>query len=180
MRKQTQKGHRRRHEGREDLTGESPVGDIGQIVFAFLFFVVWMADTFFFEWTTFLNRHFSIFARVSLGLILLILSGYLARKGLSIVFGEERKKPYVIRKSVFGMVRHPVYLSEVLFYFGFLMLSLSLAAAAVWICAAVFLHFISRYEEKLLLSRFGNEYEKYMNEVPMWLPFFWKKGKKKL
>jgi protein-S-isoprenylcysteine O-methyltransferase Ste14 len=167
--------HRRRHEGREGLIGENPKGDFGQIIFGLLFAGVWMADTFFFNYTTFLNRYFLILIRMPLGIILLLLSFYLARKGMSIVFGEERKEPHVIRKSVFGIVRHPIYLSEILLYLGFLMFSISLAAAVVWVFAIVFLHYISRYEEKLLLSRFADEYKKYMNEVPMWIPLFWKK-----
>jgi protein-S-isoprenylcysteine O-methyltransferase Ste14 len=81
----------------------------------------------------------------------------------------------VIRKGVFGVIRHPVYLSEILLYLGFLMLSLSMAAAGVWAITILFLHYISKYEEKLLLSRFGDDYTKYIQEVPMWLPRFWKK-----
>lgn len=175
MKKKTQRGYIRRHAGREDLTGESLLSDIGQIVFAIIFAGVWISDTFFFRYSTFSNEYFLPVVRVPLGIILLVISGYLARKGLSIVFGEDRKKPHVISKDVFGIVRHPVYLSEILLYLGFLMMSLSLAAAVVWIFAIVFLHYISRYEEKLLLSRFGDEYKKYMNEVPMWIPFFGKK-----
>jgi len=122
-----------------------------------------------------LNRHFLLLIRIPLGIILLLLSFYLARKGMSIVFGEVRKEPNVIRKSVFGIVRHPIYLSEILLYLGFLMFSISLAAAVAWIGAIVFLYYISHYEEKLLLSYFGEEYRKYMNEVPMWIPLFRKK-----
>jgi protein-S-isoprenylcysteine O-methyltransferase Ste14 len=105
----------------------------------------------------------------------LVLSAYLARTGLSIVFGEQRDKPGVITESVFSVVRHPVYLSEILLYLGLLMLSVSLAAAVVWIIAVGFLHYISRYEERRLLARFGQEYEQYMKEVPMWIPRFRKK-----
>ena len=50
------------------------------------------------------------------------------------------------------------------------MLSISLAAFVVLLMAIVFLHYISRYEERLLLARFGEEYRKYMQEVPMWFP----------
>ena len=163
--------HRKSHEGRKDLIGENPKGDLGQMIFGVLFFVVWLMDTFFFKYTTFLNKYFLLIIRIPLGIILLLLSLYLAREGMSIVFGEERKKPQVIRKSIFGVVRHPIYLSEVLLYLGFLMFSISLAAAFVWIFAIVFLYYISRYEEKLLLSHFGEEYKKYMDEVPMWFPF---------
>jgi protein-S-isoprenylcysteine O-methyltransferase Ste14 len=68
------------------------------------------------------------------------------------------------------VVRHPVYLAEILLYLGLLVGNMSLAALGVWIGAVIFLHRISRYEENLLLARFGEEYRQYMTRVPMWLP----------
>ena len=164
--------HQKTHHQRDDLTGERAIGDAGQLVLACLFAATWIADTFFFQYTTFLNQHVPLVVRIPAGVALLVLSGYLARTGMSIVFGEKRDKPCVIRKSVFNVVRHPIYLSEILLYLGFLMLSISMAAAVVWVVAIGFLHDISRYEEKLLLERFGAEYEQYMREVPMWIPWF--------
>jgi len=166
------KGHtqKKAHQHRSDLTGEHTVGDAGQLVLACLFAATWILDTFFLKYTTFLNTHVPIGIRIPLGVVLLVLSGYLAKTGLSIVFGEKREKPGVIRKGVFNAVRHPIYLSEILLYLGFLVLSISLAAVFVWVIAIVFLHFISRYEESLLLDRFGEAYEQYMREVPMWIP----------
>jgi len=76
---------------------------------------------------------------------------------------------------VFNVVRHPIYLSEILLYLGFLMLSISLAAVFVWVIAILFLYFISRYEERMLLARFGQDYERYIQEVPMFIPRLWKK-----
>jgi protein-S-isoprenylcysteine O-methyltransferase Ste14 len=158
------------HRHRDDLTGEHGMGDVGQLVLACLFAATWIADTFLFQYTTFLNQYVPMAVRIPIGVVLLILSGYLARTGLAIVFGEERKKPGVIRKGVFSVMRHPIYLSEILLYLCLLMLSISLAAAGVWIVAIAFLHYISRYEERLLLERFGEAYEQYMRAVPMWLP----------
>jgi protein-S-isoprenylcysteine O-methyltransferase Ste14 len=160
---------------RDDLTGEHAFGDTGQILLACLFMGVWIADTFFLQYTTFPIRYIPLRARIPLGVLLLILSVYLAKTGLAIVFGERREKPVVIRKGVFSIVRHPVYLAEILFYLGLLMLSFSLAAAGVWGITIVFLSYISKYEEKLLLARFGDDYAKYMQEVPMWLPRFWRR-----
>jgi protein-S-isoprenylcysteine O-methyltransferase Ste14 len=164
------------HHHRDDLTGEHTMGDAGQLVLACLFAATWIADTFLLRYTTFLNQYLPIAARIPIGVVLLILSGYLARAGLAIVFGEERKKPAVIRRGVFSVMRHPIYLGEILLYLGLLMLSISLAAAAVWVCAIAFLYYISRYEEKLLVERFGREYEQYMREVPMWIPRFRGRG----
>lgn len=158
------------HHHHEDLTGEYFAGDAGQVILALLFAVVWVADSFFLEYTTFLNQYVPPVIRISFGVLFLALSGWLAKTGLSIVFGEKREKSVVIRKSVFNIVRHPIYLSEILLYLGLLILNISLAAAIVWIIGIVFLHYISRYEESLLLARFGKEYEQYMKEVPMWIP----------
>ncbi len=160
---------------RSDLAGEHAVGDAGQLVLACLFAATWILDTFFLKYTTFLNHYVPLGVRIPLGFVSLAVSVYLARTGLSIVFGEKREKPGVIRKSVFGIIRHPIYLSEILLYLGLLMMSLSLAAALVWGMAILFLHYISRYEERLLLARFGEEYERYMREVPMWVPQLWKR-----
>ena len=130
--KHTQK---RAQQQRNDLTGEHAVGDAGQIMLVCLFAATWIADTFFFKYTTFLNQYVPLGARIPSGVFLLVLSGYMAKTSLSIVFGEEREKPGVIKKGVFGVVRHPVYLSEILLYLGLLMLSISLAAAVVWVIA---------------------------------------------
>ena len=117
-----------------------------------LFAGIWIVDTFFLKYTTDLNSYVPLGIRIPLGVVLLVLSGYLARTALFIVFGEKREKPGVIRKSVFNVVRHPIYLSEILLYLGFLMLSISLAAAFVLLIEILFLHYISRYEERLLLA----------------------------
>ena len=165
----------RKHSHRDDLTGEHKMGDAGQIMLACLFFAVWILDTFLLKYTTFLNYYVPLGVRIPIGVIFLVLSLILVKKGLSIVFGEERENPGVIRKGVFNIVRHPVYLSEILLYLGFIVLSISIASIFVWIIAFLFLHFISRYEEKLLLDRFGEEYERYVQEVPMWFPRLLKK-----
>ena len=163
------------HKGRDDLAGEHTAGDAGQGILALLFAVVWILDTFFLKYTTFLNGSVPLGVRVPLGVASLVVSGYLVWAGLAIVFGERRETPVVIRKGVFNVVRHPIYLSEILLYLGCLMLSLSLAAAAVLLLAIAFLHYISRHEERLLLARFGEEYERYMRDVPMWIPRLRKK-----
>jgi len=169
----------RDHRQADGLAGEHRLGDAGQLVLALLFFSVWIADSFFFRFSTFLNEVVPLVLRIPAGVILLASGLYLSRTGLAIVFGEKREKPGVVRKGVFGLVRHPIYLAELLLYAGMLLLSLSLLAAGVAILAALFLHRISRYEEKLLVERFGEEYRTYMADVPMWIPrvrFSIKKG----
>ncbi|MFC1928751.1 methyltransferase family protein [Chloroflexota bacterium] len=161
------------HQHRNNLTGEHHTGDIGQLVLYCLFMALWISDMFL-KYSNFPNEYVPAVIRLPIGVLLLIVSGYMAGTGLSIVFGKKAQSQGVIRKGVFSCVRHPIYLSELILYSGLLLLNISLAAAFIWIIAIFFLHYISRYEEKLLLTRFGEEYEQYMKEVPMWFPRFYR------
>ena len=155
---------------RNDLTGEHRFSDRGQVIFACLFAAIWVSDSFFLNYSTFPTEYMLLSVRIPVGIIFLTLAGYLAGKGLSIVFGDKTHKPSVTQKGVFNVVRHPIYLAEILLYLGLLVLNMSLAALGIWIAAIVFLRYISRYEEDLLVERFGDEYEQYMRRVPMWMP----------
>ena len=163
---------------RQDLTGEHRLGDAGQLILAILFFTCWIIDVYFLRLTTAGTTYLPWYIRVSLGLLLIFYAYYLARTGLKIVFGEVREQPHVIRKGVFNTVRHPIYLSEILVYLGLLIIRFSLAAFVIWLFAVLFLIFISRYEEKLLIKRFGTDYVHYMEEVPMLLPKIFSKKQK--
>jgi len=162
------------HRHSENLAGEHATSDIGQLVLFCLFMALWISDMFL-KYSSFYNEYVSLGVRVPIGILLLILAGYLVVKAHSIVFGKQSQSQGVIREGVFRFVRHPMYLSEIILYLGLLMLNISLAAACIWIIAIFFLHYISRYEEKLLLAKFGNEYQQYMKEVPMWFPRFYRK-----
>lgn len=161
-----------RHRG--NVAGEHRTGDIGQLVVFLLFMALWLSDMFL-EYSSFLNEYMPVVVRLVIGISLLIVSGYMAKTGLSLVFGKNAQSQGVIRKGVFGLVRHPIYLSEIILYLGLLILHISLAAVFIWIVAIFFLHYISRYEEKLLLEKYGKAYEQYMKEVPMWFPRIFRK-----
>ena len=163
-----------KHRHRDNLTGEHRIGDIGQLTIYCLFMALWISDMIL-KYSNFLNEYIPAMIRLPIGILLLIISGYMAGTGLWIVFSKKAQSKGVIRKGVFRFVRHPIYLSEIILYLGLLMLSISLAAALVWIIAIFFLHYISRYEEKLLLEKFGDEYKQYMKEVPMWFPRLYRK-----
>ena len=166
---------RKGHGDREDLIGEHPAGDAGQLILAVIFLAVWVTDSFFLRYTTFLSGYIPLPIRVILSAAVLSLGGYLAKKGHDIVFGQIREKPGVFREGVFGLVRHPLYSGAILFYIGLLFLSPSMAAGAVWLVIIAFYVYIARHEEKLLTGEFGEEYREYMRDVPMLLPR-WKKG----
>ena len=157
------------HHENDNLAGEHRLTDIGQVVIFIVFAGIWIPD-FFLEYSNFLNQYIPLAVRLPVGILLLVLAGYMARTGLSIVFGQNAQTTGVIRKGVFNFVRHPIYLGEIILYLGLLIMNLSLATVGVWIAGILFLHYVSRHEEKLLVAKHGKEYEEYMKEVPMWFP----------
>ena len=157
-------------EHRDDLTGEHALTDIGQLVLLVLFAGAWVADSFFLHATTFLNRSIPLAIRVPIGAVLLALAAYLGASSHRTIFGTTRDEPHVVRTGVFSIVRHPMYLSEILLYLGWLAFDVSLIAGAVWLLVIGFLTYVARTEERLLLARFGDDYAQYMQDVGMWLP----------
>jgi len=155
---------------RDDLVGEHPFGDTGQLILLIVFLAVWIIDSFIIRLSTFAVHHISLFLRVPLGIAILLVAGYFAQQGMKVVFGEERTEPGLIEKGVFKIVRHPVYLGCILFYIALVVFTLSIFAAVICGTIIVFYHYIAKYEEKLLIARFGNAYEEYMHSVPMWIP----------
>lgn len=161
---------RKSHQHRGDLTGEHAFSDMGQLIFLIIFLIVWITDSFIFEYSTFLTQYISNYIRVPIVLIILTIYGLLAGFGLNTVFGKTRKEPQVITTGVFSIVCHPIYLGSILLYLGFILLSLSLLSVLVWFIIIIFYYTISRYEEKLLTQSFGSAYEEYKKKVPMLLP----------
>ena len=159
---------------REDLAGEHTLGDLGQIILFLIFLSVWILDTFFVMYSTLLSNYIPILLRIPLSVVILLISGFIAKSGLGQVFGEVRDQPIVIQTGVFSMVRHPIYLSAILLYLSLLIFSSSIISFVIWIIIISFYYYISEYEEKLLLKKFGKEYEEYMKEVPMLIPRLFK------
>ncbi len=109
------------HNGK--LTGEHRASDIGQLSLFCFFVAFWMSDMFL-EYSSFINEHMPLVVRLPIGILLLIISGYMAGTGHSIVFGKKAQLQGVIRKDVFRFVRHPMNLSEIILYLGFIITSL--------------------------------------------------------
>ena len=145
-------------------------GDLGQLIFLVVFLIVWSADCFFLNLSTQFMAYAAFVIRLPLAMIVFVIGGYLAKQGLTIVFAEVREEPIVIRKGVFAIVRHPIYLGAILFYLALLILYFSMAAAFVWVLIILFYVYLCKHEEKLLRQKFGGDYEQYQLETPMLIP----------
>jgi protein-S-isoprenylcysteine O-methyltransferase Ste14 len=158
----------KKHHGREDLAGEHRLSDIGQIICLISFLTIWILDSFIFQYSNFLSQFIPWWILILIAIPIWVIAGYLAFDGLKTVFGEKQEKPTVISTGVFKYLRHPIYLGSMLVYVGWIISTLSLLSIVLFVIIALFYNCIANYEEKLLLEKFGEEYQKYMHSVPKW------------
>jgi protein-S-isoprenylcysteine O-methyltransferase Ste14 len=106
---------------------------------------------------------------------LLILLGAVIRIYTVAFMGAESKDTVSMDELVttgpFALVRHPLYIGNmmitlgVIFYAGIVFLGLPLLTFFVFQYYCV-----TKYEENTLLAKFGDEYQRYMDRVPAWIP----------
>lgn len=101
--------------------------------------------------------------------VLVILSGILFRAWAAGTIEKSRK---VCRKGPYAVVRHPLYLGSLLIALGFCAALNSVENIfAVLLFVVVFYVPKVRQEEKELLEKFGEDYARYMAEVPALFPY---------
>lgn len=159
-----------KNEHRSDVTDEHVIGDLFQGLFLLLFLAGTLIDLLIIKTHTRISPFFPLWARILAAVIIFIIAGGLAVSGMRAVFGKIREKPVIIEDGAFSKTRHPIYLGAILMYFAAVVISLSLIGAALWIVIAFYYHYLARYEERLLVKMFGEDYQRYMQQVPMWLP----------
>lgn len=80
---------------------------------------------------------------------------------------------FLVTTALHRYVRNPMYIGVALVIFGEALLYGSLHVAEYGVAMLLSAHlFIVFYEEPTLRRRFGDEYEKYWQTVPRWIPRF--------
>ena len=78
----------------------------------------------------------------------------------------------IIKTGIFAYSRNPIYLSFVVFHlsmffiFENVMYFLSAVGLGIWLN-----FYVIKMEEKFLIEKFGDEFERYMNTVKRWIFF---------
>jgi methanethiol S-methyltransferase len=90
------------------------------------------------------------------------------RKSEAVVFSNTEGK--LIESGVYGRVRHPMYLGELLILLGFSIATLSILSFAVWIVFFIFMDRMATYEEKDLSRILHQQYVEYQKKVSKWIP----------
>jgi protein-S-isoprenylcysteine O-methyltransferase Ste14 len=159
----------------KERRGEHPFGDEGQLIALVIFAAVWVGDTFFLHWTTFLDALVRNPLRDDVLYAALLFTAILFLNGRVVISGIQRPD-HVVDTGVFHYVRHPLYLAVLLAYFGTAFSSFSLISFALIIPIFVFYNYIATYEEKLLETKFGEPYRQYERRTGKWLPGLGKKS----
>jgi len=101
-------------------------------------------------------------------------SGGVRGMSLPLIVGKQELEPsrhqHLITHGVHGMVRHPLYLGHVCTMLGWSIGSGSFACFALTAFAIVTGAIMIPMEEHELRQRFGSEYDRYAERVPMILP----------
>jgi protein-S-isoprenylcysteine O-methyltransferase Ste14 len=163
------------HSSRRELAGEHAFTDIGQLILYAVFLITWITDSLIFHYSVFLAVYVPAYIRVPAGIAILIASTLLALSAHKALFGEPEGKSGVIATGAFSLVRHPMYLGSWLFSVGLAITMFSASSALVSLAILVFYCHVARYEERLLLRKFGEEYRQYQARVPMFAPFKFKR-----
>ena len=152
------------------LPGEHPSGDRGQLIFLVIFLTSWILDSFVFRFSLFLGQYIPIYLRLIFAFCLISLALYFVQNGHRVLSEDAIKNPRVFKDGVFARLRHPIYSAALLFYVFLLILTCSLIGLGIFVFIFIFYNFIASYEEKILLEKYGREYQEYMDQVPKWIP----------
>jgi protein-S-isoprenylcysteine O-methyltransferase Ste14 len=153
----------------KDRNGEHPFGDAGQLILFLAFLAVWVSDSFFLHWSTFLARHVPLAVRLVL-LVLAMFTTWFLFKSASAVIQHGRRQDRIFESGAFHYVRHPLYLGVLLVYLGMAIVTASLFSLAVLAGIFLFYNYIAGYEEKLMEGWFGEAYKTYKARTGRWLP----------
>lgn len=161
-----------KHAARAPIQGEHPWGDRGQLVCLALFLMVWILDSFVFQFSTSLSGMVPLYIRIFAAGVVFLFALYLIRSGHRAISHEVQSHQRVLQDGAFARVRHPLYLAALLFYIIIVVLTLSLISLGLFAGVFVFYNAIAAYEERWLEQKFGQDYRRYKNKVPRWIPRF--------
>jgi protein-S-isoprenylcysteine O-methyltransferase Ste14 len=111
-----------------------------------------------------------------LGIVLVILGELTRLWGVSYAGSETRTTgtvgaTYLVTSGPFSHVRNPLYLGNMIMYFGFGIISNSLVLASIGLLYFLFQYsLIVSLEEESLFKKFLDEYVEYYSEVPRFIP----------
>jgi protein-S-isoprenylcysteine O-methyltransferase Ste14 len=118
---------------------------------------------------------FSILQVISWFLLLLSLyfaiAGYLLLKKIGKPDTNFENTSVLVKEGLYRYIRHPLYLSLFLLGTGIMMKDPGRVQIIFCLMNLFAVYFTARIEEKEMIARFGKEYQEYIKETRMFIPF---------
>ena len=118
---------------------------------------------------------FSLLQVVSWLLLLLSLyfaiAGYLLLKKIGKPDANFENTSVLVKESLYGYIRHPLYLSLFLLGTGIMIKDPGFAQIIISLVNLLAVYITARIEEKEMIVRFGKKYQDYMKETRMFIPY---------
>jgi protein-S-isoprenylcysteine O-methyltransferase Ste14 len=92
---------------------------------------------------------------------------------LLIIFGWRKiygAKDQLVTTDIYGYIRHPQYLGFLLITLGMNVLWITISTLLLWPILVILYYRLAKEEEKNMEEKFGEEYRKYKQNVPMFIP----------
>jgi protein-S-isoprenylcysteine O-methyltransferase Ste14 len=140
---------------------------IGSPIF---FIIVWFLDSNVIQLSTFLNNFIPLIIRIIFFIIILIIAlsfVYISHKTL---FHSHEPPDHLILTGIFRFVRNPMYSGILLLYVALIFLSISLISIGIFVLIFIIYNKMVNFEENILENDFGNDYRRYKERVPKWIP----------
>jgi len=162
----------KRHEGHER---EIPNGHVYHAVMPILFILIWFLDSNIFRISTFLNNFVPFIIRLVLFIFVLCIALSFIMLSHRALFKSHKPSDSLITNGILGYVRNPMYFGILLIYVAFMFFSISLISIGLFIPVFLVYNWMVNFEENILENMFGEEYIKYKEKVPKWVPNPFKK-----
>lgn len=106
---------------------------------------------------------------------ILIIIGTIARIYSVAFMGDDAKDAvgmdHLVSTGPFAIVRNPLYISNLIITMGVIFYCSTYVLGFPLMLFFIFqYHCIAKYEESTLLAKFGDEYQRYKDRVPAWIP----------
>ncbi len=154
------------HEG---LGEEHPKSHPIQLMVAIIFFLIWILDSFIFEFSTIWAKNIPFVLRLIFFGLLVGVGCWLIFRGGHLLFHKAESASRLITTGLFAHMRHPLYLGVLLVYIGLILLTISLLSVIGWLIAFIFYDRLATFEEQKLMEKFKEEYVAYKKKVPKWI-----------